>query len=67
MEDPMKSDKADAAGIQPVINASESVSRIEIFREDFADHKLDALMEGVILSEVLGLPLCRRKGRSIRR
>ncbi|MHB1453756.1 MAG: hypothetical protein ACYCYM_07375 [Saccharofermentanales bacterium] len=68
MADPLKSDEVKPlSGIQLNVNKAEVDMRTEVFKEYFAHRNMDVLMEGVLWSEVLGLPLCKRKGRSIRR
>ncbi len=63
----MKRDDMKAADDLPAAGKSENALRSEIFKDYFAHQNFDVLMEGVIWSEVLGLPLCKRKNRGIRR
>ncbi|MHB8964022.1 MAG: hypothetical protein ACYC5K_12825 [Saccharofermentanales bacterium] len=68
MADPMKNAAPkEADGVRPVAESTDRSTRTAVFKEYFKVQEFDALMEGVIWSEVLGLPLCKRKGRSIRR
>ena len=68
MADPIRNVAANAAdAAQPVSERTDNTDCTAI-NKDFFEHKgFGVLMEGFIWSEVLGLPLCKRKGRSIRR
>ena len=68
MADPKKNvGPKEADGARPVAERMDRTTRTAVFKEYFDNQEFDVLMEGVIWSEVLGLPLCKRKGRSIRR